>query len=95
MFERGLVEYDSRRRPTLRIATDEGLEEGESPAGETEGGPWAFDVAGYLREVEYFSGCVAEQRRPERCPPEAARQALGLALAAFEAAESGRELLLA
>jgi UDP-N-acetylglucosamine 3-dehydrogenase len=93
-FERGLVEYDSRRRPTFRIVTDDRIEEGDSPAGETEGGPWAFDVAGYLREVEYFAACVAAGRPASRCPPEAGRQALELALTAFEAADSGRELPL-
>jgi predicted dehydrogenase len=93
-FEHGLAEYDSRRRPTYRVVTDDGVEEGELPAGETEGGPWAFDVAGYLREVEYFATCVAERRAPERCPPEAGRQAVELALAAFEAAATGRDVPL-
>jgi len=94
VFERGLAEYDSRRRPTFRVVTDDGVEEGESPAAETEGGPWAFDVAGYLREVEYFAACVAAGRSPDRCPPEAGRQALELTLATFEAADSGREVPL-
>jgi predicted dehydrogenase len=93
-FERGLVEYDSRRRPTFRVVSDDGVEEGDAQAGETEGGPWAFDVAGYLREVDYFSACVAEGRAPDRCPPEAGRQAVELVLAVFESAESGREVAL-
>jgi predicted dehydrogenase len=93
-FERGIVEYESHRRPTLRIARDEGVEESASPEGETEGGPWAFDVAGYLAEVEYFAGCVAAGRPAERCPPQAARQALELSLAVLEAAATGREITL-
>ncbi len=94
-FERGIVEYDSRRRPTLAIARDEGVEEVAVDApGKTEGGPWAFDVAGYLREVEYFAGCVRDGRPPERCPPEAGRQALELSLAVLESAANGREVTL-
>jgi predicted dehydrogenase len=94
VFEGGLAEYDSRRRPTFRIVAGERIEEGESPRGETEGGPWAFDVAGYLREVEYFAACVRDGRPPERCPPADARQALELALAALEAARTGVEVEL-
>ena len=49
---------------------------------ETDGGPWAFDVAGYIREVEYYAACVREGRSPDRCPLAAARQALELSLCA-------------
>jgi hypothetical protein len=91
-FERGIVEYDSRRRPTFRIARDEGVEEGESPEGETEGGPWVFDVAGYLAEVEYFAACLREGRPLEACPPEAAREALELSLSVLEAAASAQQI---
>jgi predicted dehydrogenase len=94
VFEGGLAEYDSRRRPTFRVVAGADVEEGDSPRGETEGGPWAFDVAGYLREVEYFAACVREGRPPERCPPGDARQALELALAALEAADTGSEIEL-
>jgi UDP-N-acetylglucosamine 3-dehydrogenase len=94
VFEEGLAEYDSRRRPTLRIVAGGRVEESESPGGETEGGPWAFDVAGYLREVEYFSACVRDGVPPDRCPPDDARQALELVLAAMEAARSGEEIEL-
>lgn len=94
VFDGGLAEYDTRRRPTLRIVAGDRVEEGDSPQGETEGGPWAFDVAGYLREVEYFSACVRDGRPPERCPPEDARRALHLVLASMEAARSGDEIEL-
>jgi predicted dehydrogenase len=94
VFEGGLAEYDSRRRPTFRVVAGDRVEDGDSPRGETEGGPWAFDVAGYLREVEYFAACVRDGSRPERCPPEDARQALELALAVTEAARTGGEVLL-
>ncbi len=93
-FEHGVAEYDSRRRPTLRVAREEGVEEGEAPAGETEGGPWAFDAAGYLAEVAYFAACLRAGRPPERCPPGAARQAVELSLAVLEAAASEREVTL-
>jgi predicted dehydrogenase len=59
-FEHGVVEYDARRRPTLRIARGSGIEEGDSPAVETEGGPWAFDATPYVLEVEEFARCVAK-----------------------------------
>jgi predicted dehydrogenase len=94
VFEDGHAEYDSRRRPTLRIVAGDRVEEGDSPSRETEGGPWAFDVAGYLREVEYFAACVRDGRPPERCPPEDARQAVELTLAAMEAARSGAKIEL-
>ncbi len=94
VFEHGLAEYDSRRRPTFRVVGPDGVEEGDSPQAETEGGPWAFDVAGYLREVEYFAACVRDGRPPERCPPGDARQAVELALAALEAASTGAEIEL-
>ena len=93
-FEGGIAEYDSRRRPTFRVVRDGGVQEGESPEGETEGGPWAFDVAGYIREVEYYAACLREGRPPDRCPPAAARQALELSLAALESAAAGREVEL-
>jgi predicted dehydrogenase len=93
LLDGGIVEYDSRRRPTLSIVRDEGAEDVEVEApGKTEGGPWAFDVAGYLREVEEFARCVEAARPSERCPPEAGRQALELALAVLESAETGREI---
>jgi predicted dehydrogenase len=91
VFEGGLAEYDSRRRPTMRVVAGDRIEEGDSPRGETEGGPWAFDVAGYVREVEYFAACVRGGRPPERCPPEDARRALELALAVLETARTGSE----
>ena len=94
VFEHGFAEYDSRRRPTFWVVGPDGVEEGESPQAETEGGPWAFDVAGYLREVEYFASCVRDGRPPERCPPGDARQAVELALAALEAASTGTEIEL-
>ena len=93
-FEGGVAEYDSRRRPTFRIVRDAGIEEGESPEDETEGGPWAFDAAGYIREVAYYAACVGEGRQPDRCPPGAARQALELSLAVLESAATGREVTL-
>jgi predicted dehydrogenase len=93
-FEGGHAEYDSRRRPTFRVVAGDRIEVGDSPSAETEGGPWAFDVAGYLREVEYFAGCVRDRRPPERCPPEDARQALELSLAALEAADTESEIEL-
>jgi predicted dehydrogenase len=94
VFEGGLAEYDSRRRPTFRVVAGGRVEEGDSPRGETEGGPWAFDVAGYIREVEYFARCVRDGSPPELCPPEDARQALELALAVLEAARTGSEVEL-
>jgi predicted dehydrogenase len=93
-FEHGIMEYDSRRRPTLRIAREDRVDEGPAPAGETEGGPWAFDVAGYIAEVGYFAACLREGRAPDRCPPGAARQAVALSLAALEAAATGSEVIL-
>ncbi len=93
--ETGIVEYDSRRQPTLSVIRDDGLEEVDAgAAGKTEGGPWAFDAAGYVREVEYFAACVRESRPPERCPPEAGRQALELTLAVLESAATGAEITL-
>jgi predicted dehydrogenase len=94
-FEGGIVEYDSRRRPTLRIASEGGIDESEPPAGQTEGGPWAFDIAGYLAEVEYFAACLRDGMPPDRCPPEDARQALELSLAVLESAVTGTEVSLA
>lgn len=92
----GIVEYDSRRRPTLSLVRDGGAEEIDvGTAGTTEGGPWAFDAAGYVREVEYFAACVRERREPGRCPPAAGRQALELTLAVLEAAASRAEITLA
>lgn len=90
--ERGIAEYDSRRQPTLSVARDGVVEEVDvGSAGKTEGGPWTFDAAGYIREVEYFAGCIRERREPERCPPAAGRQALELTLAALESAATGAE----
>ena len=93
--ESGIVEYDSRRQPTLSVVRDGGVEEIDAgAAGKTEGGPWAFDAAGYIREVEYFATCVRERREPERCPPAAGRQALELTLAALESVAAGAEITL-
>ncbi|MFN8186065.1 MAG: Gfo/Idh/MocA family oxidoreductase [Gaiellales bacterium] len=94
-FEHGVVEYDSRRRPTLRIVRDGGVEEGKSPQAETEGGPWAFDATPYVLEVEEFARCLADRRAPERGRPVDARRAVELTLTAFRAAETGLELPLA
>jgi predicted dehydrogenase len=97
VFERGLVEYDSRRRPSLLV-----LEEAKTHKTATDehdalstGGPWQFEVEGYVNEIRYFVACVRGGDQPTLCPPDDARTALELALAVNQAATSGAEVSLA
>ena len=96
VFDLGIVEYDSRRDPTLSVVADGGfveiVREPASAAEGTEGGPWSFAAAGYLEEVQYFADCVRNRLPCERCPAEAARAALELALATIASAERGEEI---
>ncbi len=92
VFDEAIVEYDSRRESTLAVS---GRPASPNGSGEkTEGGPWSFDAAPYFAEVDYFAACVRDGSRPDRCPPEDARQALEFVLAVIESASSGREVEL-
>jgi len=47
-------------------------------------------VGALQSELRYFADCVSQGRRPDYCPPEAARAAVALMAAATESSETGK-----
>ena len=77
---------DAADRPRRR---DRG---GRVAGGETEGGPWAFDATPLRPRGRGLRPLRRRGSAPGACPPEDARQAVELTLAALEAAATGREV---
>ena len=73
-FESACLRYESSRSPTLTVYSADGKAPAspELPSSRT----------AYLEEIRYFLRCVLEGKPPERCPPEASRNSVGLASAA-------------
>ncbi|MEA3345382.1 MAG: Gfo/Idh/MocA family oxidoreductase [Chloroflexota bacterium] len=69
-FEAGLIRFDSRRNPALQVFDD---------LVEVQGRPAEYEEGdAYANEISYFLRCVKNDERPIKCPPESARDSLGL-----------------
>jgi predicted dehydrogenase len=86
-FERGFVRLDGRQSPALQVFTD--------PM-RVEGAPAQFEAAtdAYYNEIAYFLSCVQSGARPAECPPESARDSLGLIQMAVQSIETGQVVTL-
>ena len=69
----GTLEFNSAGRPLTLYRADG-----------TEAPVALSDRDGFEAELEYFAGCVAAGRKPERCPPEDSAMAVRLARAMLE-----------
>lgn len=69
-FERGFLRFDGKSDPPLQVYDD--LEHARARPAEYEKGD------AYLNEIAYFVDCVEKNAYPEECPPESARDSLGL-----------------
>lgn len=67
-FERGFVRLDTDHTPTLTVYDDPARL--NACAADYEPGD------AYLNEIQYFIDCVREDRQPDECPPESARDSL-------------------
>ena len=70
-FEEATVAFDSAKPNILSISDDH-----SSESMTLEADP----LAGYRGEIEYFIGCVQNQRWPDECSPESSLEAVELAL---------------
>lgn len=86
-FERGLIRYDGRSSPALQVF--------ENP-NKVEGRAAEFDARtdAYYNEIAYFFDCVEKGVQPAECPPESARDSLGLIRNAIASIESGQAITL-
>jgi predicted dehydrogenase len=82
--EKGVLDFSTQHDPALVLYTING----ERIIPEVEPG------AGYARELEYFYGCLAGCRAPQRVTPEGALQSVRICLAERESARTGRAVVL-
>lgn len=82
-FERGFIRADPRLTPGVQVFDD---------MKKAEGRPAEFDNAtdAYYNEIAYFLDCVAKSSAPAECPPQSARDSLGLLSHAIASVESGQ-----
>jgi predicted dehydrogenase len=86
-FEHGFVRLDARQSPALQVFSD--------PL-KVEGVPASFDAThdAYYNEIDYFLSCVAQGTQPVECPPESARDSLGLIQQALQSIETNQVVTL-
>ncbi|OPZ65266.1 MAG: hypothetical protein BWY83_03046 [bacterium ADurb.Bin478] len=85
MFEKGALEYDSNRTPTLTL-TRSGAQAPETVAVEP--------GDGYSREYDYFISCLQHRQAPQRITPASARQSIEIALAEAQSMTSRKKICL-
>ena len=94
LFEKGVVEFDSRAEKTLAIYKSGRKVEHPQVQQEflqttnTEGN--IAQLGGYFSEIKYFVDCVENDQEPAQANGPAARDSLEVALAEKEAAETGK-----
>lgn len=81
-FESGLLRFDGENDPPLQVFDD--LVKANGYPGEYEKGD------AYTSEIAYFLSCVEKGEPPAECPPESARDSLGLLEKEIAAIESGQ-----
>ena len=84
-FERGVLDYDSRRKPTLLAFTGPGE-------------PWTPDLPrrdAYEAELDYFMGCVREGKRPSVVTAAEAYAAVKIAWSEVKSAQTSRRVEIA
>ncbi len=98
LFEKGVVEFNSRAEKTLAIyAPGRKVEHPEiqqelAAAANTEGN--IAELGGYFSEIKYFVDSVENDQEPVRGSGRAARDSLKIVLAEKESAESGKIIKL-
>ena len=94
LFEKGVVEFNSRAEKTLAIyIADRKVEYPEVEqelvaAANTEGN--IAQLGGYFSEIKYFVDSVENDQEPAQASGRAARDSLKVALAEKESAETGK-----
>lgn len=81
-FEDGFLRFDSRNNPTLVVYKD-AVQAKAEPAEYEQGDA-------YYNEIVYFLECVEKGEPPTECPPESARDSLGLVGKEIAAAKDGK-----
>lgn len=82
VFERGYLDFDSTRNPTVLLHRDGAAPEPPPVArpdiGSAEGGGNISSLDGYYNELKYFVDCVKTGRQAERCSAEDAASSVEL-----------------
>jgi len=85
VFEKGLLEYDSSRTPSLTLIRS-GDQEAETIT------PSPGD--GYSREYDYFISCLSQNQPLDRIRPASARQSIEIALAEIQSMKERQKIKL-
>ncbi|MEI6464171.1 MAG: Gfo/Idh/MocA family oxidoreductase [Verrucomicrobiota bacterium] len=99
IFERAVIDFDSRANPTLMIAEKSGPRTPmafESPrVGSAKGsGGNISSLGGYFNEPRYFVDCVARGKQPALATPTQGAQSVRTVLAEIKSAATGRTVKL-
>jgi len=95
VFENGVVEYDVTGDPALTVyqgkeVTHPVMDVPELPKTDLGGNVTLMPC--YLDEISYFLECIREDREPDRVPAKESRDALAIALAMVDSAQTGKTL---
>jgi predicted dehydrogenase len=99
LFEKGVVEFNSRAEKTLAIYTlghkmeHPEIQQELVAAADTKGN--IAQLGGYFSEIKYFVDCVENDREPAQASARAARDSLEVALAEKESTETGKIIKIA
>jgi predicted dehydrogenase len=99
IFERAVVEFDSRASPTLMLTEKSGPRQPmpfEQPRVDNAsgGGGNIASLGGYFNELHYFIGCLERGRHPEISTPTQAMESVRTVRAEMESAQTGRTVRL-
>ena len=92
VFEKGAIEYNSRRSPTLSLYGEDGsagTPELPNPLGDVSSGLNIASASGYFLEEAYFLDCIASGAAPAIVTPESARDTVELVRLEMQSARTG------
>jgi predicted dehydrogenase len=99
VFERAVIEFDSRANPTLMITEGEGPRrpfpfKGPAIADSKAGSGNISSLGGYFNELSYFIECLEKGRRPRIATPQQAAESVATVLAEIRSARTGKSVKL-
>lgn len=99
VFERAVIEFDSRATPTLVITEDGGkrrpMDFMQPAVGEANGiGGNISNLGGYFNELQSFLDCLDRNLEPCVATPEQAAESVRIVLAEIESAQTGQKVQL-
>ena len=98
-FERGVVEMDLGKTPTLTVYEADKEEPYALPLPKpeveaVESGGNISELGGYFSEIQYFTDCILAGEKPTIVTPQTSRDSLETVLAEIESVETGKEVFI-